>query len=210
MRYNGSFESETGTSVSEWALERYDVAPPVQYYQAVEDVTAPDGSNVIKIESPEYNDARFVQTVKVEPNSIYRLSAWVKTGDIEKRSADSGANICFIQTHCKSDFILSDTDWQEVVIYGKTDSKTKQVTVGLRLGYYSADAKGVAYFDNVSLTRVDSVPDGEYAMSMATFEFSSSSDNKGDTNAKTSSDIQAKTVIIGFILFLLFALFLLW
>jgi outer membrane lipopolysaccharide assembly protein LptE/RlpB len=46
---NGSFESETGTKVSEWALERYDVAPPVEYYQVVQDDSAPDGSNVIKI-----------------------------------------------------------------------------------------------------------------------------------------------------------------
>ncbi len=211
MVKNGSFESETGTKVSEWALERYDVAPPIEYYQVVQDVTAPDGSNVIKIESPEYNDARFIQTVSVNPNSVYRLSAWVKTGDIDKRSADSGANICFMQTHCKSDFVKSDADWQEIVIYGKTDSKTKEATIGLRLGYYSADAKGTVYFDKVSLTEVDSVPDGEYAMSMAKFEFSSSNDSSGeDKNTATSSDIQAKTTIIGIVLFALFALFLIW
>ncbi len=210
---NGSFETETGTSVSEWALDRYNVSAPLQYYQAVEETGAPEGKNVLKIHSPEFNDARFIQKVQVAPDSYYKLSAFVKTEDIQASSAETGANICFLQTYCKSEFVKANSDWQEIVLYGKTDSKTTEVTVALRLGYYSADALGIAYFDNVSLTRVKEVPTGVSAASMASFQFQASEEentDETDKNNPTSAKIQANVVITGIALFLALVLFLMW
>ena len=209
---NGSFESETGTSVSEWALDRYNVSAPLDYYQAVIQSGAPEGNNVLKIHSPENNDARFIQKVNVAPDSYYKLSAFVKTEDIQGVVSDTGANICFLQTYCKSQFVKADSDWQEIVVYGKTDSKTTEVTVALRLGYYSSDASGVAYFDNVSLTRVKNVPDGFSATSMASFQFQAAEDNQEDDNQKSGNGdkIQANVVMTGLALFLALVLFLLW
>ena len=209
---NSSFEQETGESISDWILERYDVSAPLNYYRAEAAADAKDGGNVLVIESPEYNDARFIQKVKVAPNSYYKLSAYVKTGQINQDSNETGANICFLQTYCKSEFVKENSDWQEVVVYGQTDAKTKEVTVALRLGYYSADALGIAYFDNVSLTRIKELPEGVTASSMASFEFSASSDNQdNETGNKGDKDkIQANVVITGVALFLVLVLFLVW
>ena len=208
---NGSFEAEVGTSVSDWVIDRYSVDAPIEYYKVVADDTAPEGNNVIMINSPEFNDARFIQTVPVAPDSYYRLSARVKTENIEARSATSGANICFLQTHCKSEYITADTDWTEVVIFGKTDSKMTEATVALRLGYYSADASGIVYFDDVSLTRVDSVPAGYSAQSMSGITFAASDDNDSDSKSNLSGEkMQANVTMTGFVLFLLLGLFLIW
>ena len=210
---NGSFENETGQSVSDWVLDRYSVSAPLEYYQAVEQTGAPEGKNVLKIHSPEFNDARFIQKVQVAPDSYYKLSAFVKTEEVEQRSSESGANICFLQTYCKSDFVKANADWQEIVLYGKTDSKTTFVTVALRLGYYSADASGVAYFDKVSLTRIEELPDGVTASSMASFQFQSSQDNdqkEENKDASKAEKIQANVVMTGVALFLVLVLFLVW
>lgn len=209
---NPGFEAETGETVTGWALERYDVSAPLDYYQAILKDDAPQGNNVLKIESPEYNDARFIQSVQVVPNSYYRFSAKVKTELIDERSSESGANISFLQTFCKSEFIKENSDWQEIVIYGETDKDTTETTVALRLGYYSADASGTAYFDDVSLTRIERLPEGVSALSMTTFSFSSSSDNDTDDNVKDgdSDKIQANVIITGVALFLVLVLFLLW
>lgn len=209
---NSGFESETGATVSDWALDRYSVSAPLEYYQAIKDDSAPEGNNVLKIHSPEFNDARFIQKVQVAPDSYYKLSALVKTEEIEQRSSESGANICFLQTYCVSDFIKANSDWQEVVLYGKTDSKTTVVTVALRLGYYSADASGVAYFDKVSLERIEELPIGANVSSMASFQFQSSQDDNETDNkdASKAEKIQANVVMTGVALFLVLVLFLVW
>ncbi len=207
---NPGFEQETGSTVTGWVLERYDVSAPIDYYQAIKLDSAPQGNNVLKIESPEFNDARFIQEVQVAPNSYYCFSAKVKTDLIEQRSSESGANISFLQTYCKSDFVKTNSDWQELVIYGKTDKDTTQTTVALRLGYYSADASGVVYFDDVSLVRLEELPENVSATSMAQFSFSSSN-NEEETGKNNSADkIQANVVITGVALFLVLVLFLLW
>ena len=208
---NGSFEENTGSSVEGWALERYDVSAPVSYYGAEKSANAPDGSNVLKIESPEYNDARYIQEVKVKPDSYYKLTAKVKTGAISQRSAESGANICFLQTYCKSEYVKADKDWQEITVYGRTDSKTKKVTVALRLGYYSADCAGEVYFDDVSLERVEELPEGITATSMTEFSFSSSSESEEDSTSKLNKGkIIANSVLSGVFSFAAVALFAIW
>ncbi len=206
---NSGFEAGTGTEVSAWRLDRYDTAPPIEYYQVLQDDTAPEGNNVIKIESTTFNDARFVQDVQVEPDSYYCLSAMVKTELIEQRSTDSGANIGFLQTYCKSQYIKSNTDWTKITVYGKTEKDTEKVTVALRLGDYSADASGTVYFDDVSLEKVESVPEGISVLSMGAFQFASSgSSNKNEDKKAEPDDIIAKVTLIGVVLFALFAILL--
>ena len=107
---NPGFEETTGTDVAGWSLDRYDSSSPIEYYTVIEDATAPNGTNVLKIESTTFNDARFVQEVDVAPSSYYCLTAYVKTDIIQPRETDSGANIGFLQTYCKSEYVRSNTD----------------------------------------------------------------------------------------------------
>ncbi len=43
-----------------------------------------------KIESPEYNDAMFYQTIKVKKNQPYRVTCMVKTKDVQAKEEKSG------------------------------------------------------------------------------------------------------------------------
>ena len=204
---NGNFEAGTGSGVSGWVLDRYDSTDDASGCGAVTMAGAPEGSNVLKLESVNFNDARYNQTVSVLPGAYYRLSARVRTDDVTPRSADSGANVCLLQTYMKSDYIGSGSDWHEVVLYGYTDKSTKEVTVSLRLGYYSADCKGVAYFDDVSFMRVneEDIPENYDVMPMAQFSFSGGSDpsKEGD---KTVGGIETGVVLRAVLYALLTAL----
>ncbi len=176
---NGSFEA-SAEGVQDWFLERYDTSGDTTSYGTVVLADAPDGSTVLKIESLEFNDARFVQTVAVARNSYYCLSAMVKTEFIApfSDSVESGANLSFMNTYCHSEYVTADKDWTQITVYGKTGASTREVSVALRLGYYSADCKGCAYFDNVSLTRIKELPKGVYAASMDAFTSSTDNDDK--------------------------------
>ena len=58
---------------------------------------------------------------------------------------------------------LYDTDrqWQYLEWYGKTGADQREITLGVRLGGYSAESVGKAYFDDIELVKVDdsAVPD---------------------------------------------------
>lgn len=212
---NPGFEAGVGTEIEGWALDRYDTASPIEYYTVLEDPSAPEGKNIAKIENTTFNDARFTQAVKVEPDSYYCLSAMVKTEVIGQRSTDSGAHIGFLQTHCKSSYVKSNKEWTKLTVYGKTDSKTETTTIALRLGDYSADALGVVYFDDVSLTRIEKLPDGVSALSMTPFSFAQPDEEEKVTKTETELDkVEKKTMInvsvAGILLFAALFLFLFW
>lgn len=199
---NGGFESFDNGMPEDWTLDRYEADMSADNCKVSENANAPEGKYVLSIESEDFNDARFIQTVSVKGNSYYKLSAKVKTERTEQRANASGANIGFLQTYCRSEFVESDTDWTEIVLYGKTEKNMKTVTVALRLGYYSADCKGTVYFDDVKLERIKEAPDGVDVASIESFDFSSNT--QGDSS---ESDIKMQTVIRGIAYFAIIMLF---
>lgn len=105
------------------------------------------------------NDARFVQTVAVEPLSLYRLACYVRAENIV--GGDAGANISVENVFsCSQAVFDTDGEWVLTEMYGVTGEEQTQITVYVRLGGYSATATGEAWFDNIVVERVDSVPDG--------------------------------------------------
>ena len=77
---NGGFEEAQNGLPLEWYTE--------SYLAGVDFSVQPDGAegNCARIISNTYNDARFVQKVAVNPNAVYRLSAWVKTENVSAKS----------------------------------------------------------------------------------------------------------------------------
>ena len=57
-------------------------------------------NNSYKLESDEFNDAAFFKEVDVEPNTVYRVTCFVKTSNVipEKENTDGGANISLIES----------------------------------------------------------------------------------------------------------------
>ena len=119
------------------------------------DFSADNGE--ITIVNYEPNDARFVQSVDVNPDSLYCFSGYVRAN----ATGGLGANLSVEGIYVFSDSYYDTGDnWQEVRLYGRTGEKQNRVTLYARLGGYSGEAVGTASFKNLSLVEVDGVPAG--------------------------------------------------
>ena len=107
-------------------------------------------------------DARFAQTVEVEPDTLYCLSGEIKA-DAE---SGWGANLSVEDVYLYSDNVYqTDGEWRTVYLYGRTGKEQHSVNVFVRLGGYSGEAIGEAYYRNISLTKVEGMPEGYTAQS---------------------------------------------
>lgn len=106
-------------------------------------------NNSYKIESKNFNDAMFYQTIEVQPNTSYRVSCMVKTQDIEteKEVSIAGAHISIADTVEKSKSIVGTNDWQKLEFIFNSKNRTS-VKIGFRLGSYEDNAKGTAWFSD--------------------------------------------------------------
>lgn len=105
-----------------------------------------------KIESPEYNDAMFYKTVKVQKNQPYKITCMVKTEGVESKEGKSGvgAQISVDGTTERSIAITGTKDWQKIELI--INSKDREsINIGFRLGGYLGDAKGQAWFSDFTI-----------------------------------------------------------
>ena len=77
------------------------------------------------------NDARFAQTLAVEPNTIYKLSGYIMASGIED---GKGANLSIEGVYSLTEPIY-DTNgkWEFVELYGKTGKNQRELTVYARI-----------------------------------------------------------------------------
>ncbi len=158
---NGSFEMLDGDGLpSGWYTDGWVYDPAVSAYRVTEE--AHTGSLAAVVENITANDARFAQNVPVEPDSLYRLSGWIRTDHI----ADSGrgANISVGGVFAFSESIFDSMgDWMHVEMYGRTGPEQQSLTVFARVGGYSGLSVGSAAFDDIVLEKVDALPEGMIA-----------------------------------------------
>ena len=188
--YENAYYDEIGCSLLSITTER---AHSGQYAALVENASA--------------NDARFVCTVSVKPNTVYRLSGYIWVEGMEP--VGNGANLAVEDLYAFSECILEPTDqWQYVEWYGKTGQDQKTVTIGVRVGGYGAESVGKAYFDDISLEKVDEVPEGFTASSWyANKNASSQSTNQNPTVTKHHTNVTI-CILCGLVFLLLCKLFL--
>ncbi len=106
------------------------------------------------------NDARFAMDVDVEPDSLYCLSGWIRADCRE----GLGANLSVAGVYAFSEPVYDTAgEWKHVEFYGRTGARQTGITVFARLGGYSGEAVGEAWFDQVELRRVESLPEGARA-----------------------------------------------
>ena len=110
----------------------------------------------LSIQNAQPNDARFIQTVSLAPETTYMLSGYVSTdGAIKAGGAGlSLLNYSSARAHVEN----TRGHWKKVCLYFRTGAEQTSVTVAARVGYYSGEAQGSARFDSLSLTAVDKVP----------------------------------------------------
>jgi len=165
---NGDFEAVSGNLPASWETETYFSQPGYSDFDMADGVSG----RGVHIHNEKKNDARFSQTVSVSPNTLYCLRGMVKASAQDGH----GANLSIEDVYVFSKEVFDTGDgWQEVALYGRTGSNQRSLTVFVRLGGYSGESTGDAWFDDVTLCRVDSVPAGyrEYDF----FRSSSASDS---------------------------------
>ena len=102
-------------------------------------------------------------------NATYKLTARVMAEGCDPDQI--GANVSFLGVFGTSDDV-HDTNgqWETLTLYAQTGKGQKDATVCVRLGGYGSEATGRAWFTDVSLEQVESVPVGAFVLDLATPE----------------------------------------
>lgn len=148
---NGGFE-EGALDPTGWRPDAY---LPASAAFAWDSAQAYEGRRSVKISAPTANDARWLQTVAVEPNTNYLLSGWIRTEGVTDtlELVNAGANLCLYGTFDRSEGVFGTKDWTYVSMVFNSGSRT-QVEVGARLGFWAGTATGTAWFDDLRLTPI--------------------------------------------------------
>jgi hypothetical protein len=114
-----------------------------------------DGIHSIKVSADTPNDASWIQTIALQPETNYLLTGWIKTENVEHSSqaVDAGANLCLFGTWQRTAGVFGTSDWQEVRMTFNS-GPTGSVTIGARLGFWSGVTTGTAWFDDLRITEI--------------------------------------------------------
>ena len=190
---NGDFSAVTGESPDGWEKGMWVTSVGASYLEAV---TLKDGTTAALIENAAANDARFEQTVAVRPNATYRLTARVRAEGAD--TAKTGANLSFLGVYgtsrCAYD---TDGEWVTLTLYAQTGKDQREATVCVRLGGYGSENTGRAWFTDVSLEQVETVPVGEEVLSIATPEPQKQSSEKKDSTGSVIAGLALAAVAAG-------------
>ncbi len=155
---NGNFTVIDSDGIPEgWYTEAYIEDIGYSVFRADPDVTW-KGNPSVSIQNVALNDARYAQVVSVNPETYYCLSGDIMTEGVEE---GHGANLSIEGVYAFSEEIF-DTggEWQYVEWYGKTGPDQEDVTIFVRLGGYSGESLGKAWFSNIRLEEVSELPEG--------------------------------------------------
>ena len=124
--------------------------------------TAKDGTGLLYIKNNDENYLYYKRnsSFDLSADTYYKFSAWVKTYEIENENV--GASIILTYGDNKQEFLKINTnnfdgesEFKEVIFYINATESTK-LDVMLGLGDENNLCTGIAFFDNVSLTKLDS------------------------------------------------------
>jgi hypothetical protein len=110
------------------------------------------GDRSVRIESLLPNDARWVQTVWVEPNTDYTLSGWIKTENVARGSGDiqGGANLCPKNGEVCTSGLFATNDWTHVETTFNSGHNTV-IQIACQLGSSRGSTTGKMWCDDIEL-----------------------------------------------------------
>ena len=154
---NGSFEelNPDGMPVG-WSTDAYLLDEGYSVFSVESEADSPDGGNAVSIQNIALNDARFVQTVEVEPETLYCFSGYIRGDGIED---GRGGNLSIEGLYVFSESVFdTDGEWEYIEWYGETGEDQTSVTLFIRLGGYSGESRGKVWFDGLELAEAEEVP----------------------------------------------------
>jgi dolichyl-phosphate-mannose-protein mannosyltransferase len=182
---NPSFEDGGDDTPSNWTKDMW-ISGDSSGTLSIQSNEVHSGSKAAVIENIEPNHVKWVQTIKVTPNSYYRISGWIKV--VSTAGEGMGANILPVGV---GGGYPSTTDtageWQYLEYIGQTGAKQKELGIAASLGGYSSLIQGKAYFDDLSVEQLDAAPEGVNVISLDSVAVSqNASDKKADSPHKVS------------------------
>ncbi|MCX7745704.1 MAG: glycosyltransferase family 39 protein [Clostridia bacterium] len=184
---NPGFEEVSSNAPNFWAQKAWIQDAGVSVYEVVSS-GARSGKNCVKITSTKENDARYTQEIYVNPNTLYKISGWIKTENIP--DAQKGANISIWMIMETSLDVKGTSDWKYVEMYGRTGSDQKSIPLTLSLGGHGALTTGTAYFDDIAIEEVKNVPQGSSIINLF------SSPQGGDASSPDTANNTKNTLFI--------------
>lgn len=125
-------------------------------------------NGALVIASAAENDVRFCQMIKVEPNTVYRLSA-----EISADGVHGGHGVCLSVDNYSLDgsYAVStgrtgSFDWTRETLIVRTGAKQSYINFALRLGSYSETSAGTARFRAAELVQTNDPEDVAAAVTL--------------------------------------------
>jgi len=203
LLYNASFEEVDGDGAPDgWIEGKWYWDSGVSTLSLSNE--AYSGEHSVMVYSAGENDARYTQTVTVEPDSWYRLSCMVKAEGCSV--GRNGAGVSIENTFVSSEYVYDTAgEWVKLTLYGKTGADQNYMTIMARIGGYGSLNVGRAYFDDIELVRLKSLPSDAAYVSFATNKPSSAKDEEAEeTDGGTKSIRMTFALSIGLMALMIF------
>ncbi len=106
----------------------------------------------VRIDNIDFDICSIFQKVMVKPNTHYRMTAFIKTKDVEpeKRGGKNGGSMSILGGYTMTPAVTGTKVWTRVTREFDTGNET-EIEIGLNLGYYYGKVKGTAWFSDASL-----------------------------------------------------------
>ena len=206
LLYNADFLTLDSEGLPDgWYPDAWITDPGYTVFSVLCDEPSPTDGNVLSINNIVSNDARLVQTVEVVPESLYRFSAWIKTGGITE---GHGANLSIEGLYTFSEEVFdTEGEWRQIIWYGETGEEQDALTLYLRVGGYSGESAGKAMFCGAEFVKVDEIPSDTIADRWYTLQDWNDNDLQDDDFAEEESSAEFPyLLIIGLVYTALFLL----
>ncbi len=142
---NPSFEEIENNQPRAWRVRNYGGEA-----KHTLDKVARTGAHSLRIDSDKGSDTSWFADVRVQPNTTYRLSAWIKTQGVKNIGGARGAllNVHNIN-HEKTDAVTGDSDWTRVEVTFNSGSQTT-LSINCLFGGWGRST-GAAWYDDIEL-----------------------------------------------------------
>ncbi len=129
-----------------WKTEGYRMEPAITTFDWSVDENR---IGTLGIHSKVANDARYVQTVPVSPDTWYRVSGWGRAENVGSETI--GLYLSVMGTFHNSRDLRGTVDWQPLGFWVKTGSLETKLQIACRLGGYSALNTGKGWCTGISV-----------------------------------------------------------
>lgn len=166
------------------------------------------GSRSACIVNNNDNDSRYKQAIKVKGSTYYRISCWAKTENV--KSDIKGANLSLEgSTDTSRDVRGTSGSWEYIELYGKSSPTQDTFTLTVGLGGHGNINTGKAWFDDIEVIELDTLPPGKTAVSLDPGYTGPVSDGKSGGNSTNNGYIIFASIlfivaILSFIFFMFF------